>query len=137
MEMLNNFVLEIYKSKGIDTETDCSKFKPKRFPILDDLMKVIERHITQNADLNPIQRNNHDLVKTYMAKFAGDGRNAKLWNGPSTLTSESSFEVFNFQPLLEGKNSVVANAQMLLVMRYLEQQIINVREMNRGLPEDK
>lgn len=137
LEMLNNFVLETYKSKGIDSETDCSKFNPKRFPVFDDLMKVIERHILQDTGLNPIQRNNLDLVKTYMAKFAGDGRNAKLWNGPSTLTSESRFEVFNFQSLLEGKNSVVANAQMLLVMRYLEQQIINVREMNRGLPEDK
>jgi len=137
LEILNNFVLETYNDKGIDSDTDCSNFKPEQFPIFDDLMKVIERHIAQDTDLNPIQRNNLDLVKTYMAKFAGDGRNAKLWNGPSTLTSDSDFEVFNFQSLLEGKNSVVANSQMLLVMRYLEQQIIKIREMNRDVPEDK
>ena len=137
MELLQNFVLETYKDKGINSDTDCTKFKPEQFPIFDDLMKVIDRHLSQDKDLNPIQRNNLELVKTYMTKFAGDGRYAKLWNGPSTLTSDSRFEVFNFQSLLEGKNGVVANAQMLLVMRYLEQQIIKIREMNRDLPEDK
>ena len=137
LEMLNNFVLETYKDKGIDSDTDCSNYKPEQFPIFNDLMNVIEKHLSQDKDLNPIQRNNLELVKTYMAKFAGDGRNAKLWNGPSTLTSDSDFEVFNFQSLLEGKNGVVANAQMLLVMRYLEQQIIKIREMNRDVPEDK
>ena len=137
LEMLNNFVLETYKAKGIDSDTDCSNYKPEQFPIFDDLMKVIDGHLSQDKDLNPIQRNNLELVKTYMAKFAGDGRNAKLWNGPSTLTSDNDFEVFNFQSLLEGKNGVVANAQMLLVMRYLEQQIIKIRELNRDVPEDK
>ncbi|MBO5255356.1 MAG: DUF87 domain-containing protein [Opitutales bacterium] len=136
-EILNNFVLETYKAKGITADTDCSNFKPEQFPIFDDLKKVVENHLTQDTDLNPIQRHNLELVNTYVAKFAGDGRNAKLWNGPSTLTSDSDFEVFNFQSLLEGKNSVVANSQMLLVMRYLEQQIIKIREMNRDVPEDK
>lgn len=136
MEILQNFVLETYKDKGITADVDCDNYKPEQFPIFDDLIKVIDRHL-QDKDQNPIQRNNLELVKTYMVKFAGEGRYAKLWNGPSTLTSESCFEVFNFQSLLEGKNSVVANAQMLLVMRYLEQQIINIREQNRGIPEDK
>ena len=133
-ELLNNFILETYKDKGINSDTDCTKFKPEQFPIFDDLLRVIDRHLAEK-DQNTIQRNNLELVKTHMSKFAGEGRNAKLWNGPSTLTSDSRFEVFNFQSLLEGKNSVVANAQMLLVMRYLEQQIIKIRELNRDLPE--
>ena len=136
LEILNNFVLETYNDKGINSDTDCSGFKPEQFPIFDDLMKVIDKHLDEESQ-NPIQRHNLELLKTYMSKFAGDGRNAKLWNGPSTLTSDSDFEVFNFQSLLEGKNSVVANSQMLLVMRYLEQQIIKIREMNRDIPEDK
>lgn len=134
LELLNNFVLEMYQDKGITADTDCSVFTPEQFPIFDDLLRVIDRHLAENGQ-NPIQRNNLELVKTHMSKFAGEGRNAKLWNGASTLTSDSRFEVFNFQSLLEGKNAVVANAQMLLVMRYLEQQIINIREQNRGLPE--
>jgi hypothetical protein len=97
-------------------------------------MKVIDRHLTIKND-NPIQRNNLELVKTHIAKFAGDGRNAKLWNGASTLTTAERFEVFNFQSLLEGKNTTISNGQMILVMRYLEQQIINIREQNRDKPE--
>lgn len=136
MELLNEFVVEMYKDKGITSETDCSKLKPEQFPIFDDLMRVIDRHLAQEIQ-NPIQKHNLELVKTHMSKFAGEGRNAKLWNGPSTLTSDSRFEVFNFQSLLEGKNSVVSNAQMLLVMRYLEQQIIKIRELNRNKPESE
>ena len=136
MELLNEFVVEMYKDKGITSETDCSKLKPEQFPIFDDLMRVIDRYLAQEIQ-NPIQKHNLELVKTHMSKFAGEGRNAKLWNGPSTLTSDSRFEVFNFQSLLEGKNSVVSNAQMLLVMRYLEQQIIKIRELNRNKPESE
>ena len=40
--------------------------------------------------------------------------------------------VFNFQSLFGAKNNTVANAQMLVIMRYLDQQIINIREMNRS-----
>lgn len=136
MELLNNFVLEMYSDKGITADTDCTDFKPEQFPIFDDLLSVIDRHLAEK-DQNPIQRNNLELVKTHMSKFAGEGRNAKLWNGPSTLTTDARFEVFNFQSLLQSKNTTVCNAQMLLVMRYLEQQVINLREQNRGKPEDE
>lgn len=136
MELLNNFVLEMYSDKGITADTDCTDFKPEQFPIFDDLLRVIDRHLAEK-DQNPIQRNNLELVKTHMSKFAGTGRNAKLWNGPSTLTTDARFEVFNFQSLLQSKNTTVCNAQMLLVMRYLEQQVINLREQNRGKPENE
>jgi hypothetical protein len=134
VELLNNFILETYKDKGITQDIDCSNFTPDKFPIFDDLVKVIDKHLAEKSN-NPIQRNNLELVKTHIEKFAGEGRNAKLWNGPSTLTTAERFEVFNFQSLLEGKNTTISNAQMLLVMRYLEQQIINIREQNRDKPE--
>lgn len=53
-----------------------------------------------------------------------------MWNGPSSLSTDKDFTVFNFQSLFSNKNNVVANAQMLLIFRYLEQEIINRREKN-------
>jgi len=38
--------------------------------------------------------------------------------------------VFNFQSLLANKNNTVANAQMLLVLKWLENEIIKNREYN-------
>lgn len=57
---------------------------------------------------------------------------SSIWNGPSTLEVESPFVVFNFQSIFGAKNQTVANAQILVVMRYLDMQITNIRELNRN-----
>ena len=66
----------------------------------------------------------------YVAKFSTGGRNASIWNGPSTLSTAENFIVFNFQTLLANRNNTVANAQMLLVLKYLDNEIIKNREYN-------
>ena len=38
---------------------------------------------------------------------------------------------FNFQSLFANKNNIVANAQMLFIFRFIEQEVINAREKNR------
>ncbi len=130
LEELNNILVKVYKDKGIDETTDCSEFTADKYPTFDDLLKTVEKEITQEK--LQARKANLDRVKTYVAKFAQNGRFSTLWNGESTLTSDEDFVVFNFQSLLSSKNNVVANAQMLVIMRYLNQQIINIREMNRN-----
>ena len=66
----------------------------------------------------------------YVAKFSTGGRNANIWNGPSTITTDENFIVFNFQSLLSNRNSTVANAQMLLVLKYVDNEIIKNRDYN-------
>ena len=100
-----------------------------KYPTFDDLLKTVENEITQEKV--QARKANLERIRTYVAKFAQNGRFSTLWNGASTLTSDEDFVVFNFQSLLSSKNNVVANAQMLVIMRYLNQQIINIREMNR------
>lgn len=63
----------------------------------------------------------------YVQKFVGEGRYSKIWNGYSSINTKSDFIVFNFKTLFSNKNTLVANAQMLLVLRYIEQQVINKR----------
>jgi hypothetical protein len=41
------------KDKSIIQDTDCSNFTPDKFPIFDDLMKVIDKHLAERND-NPI-----------------------------------------------------------------------------------
>ena len=70
------------------------------------------------------------MLKNFVYKFPGSGRNAHLWNGYSTLSVKENFAVFNFQSLLANKNGVIANAQMLLVLKWLDNEIIKNRDFN-------
>ena len=53
-------------------------------------------------------------------------------NAPSTLKTDADLIDFDFQSLFANKNNTVANAQMLLIFRFIEQEVINAREKNKG-----
>lgn len=130
LEELNNLLGKLYQKKEINETTDCSEFTPEMFPTFDDLKELVEEEF--EAESSAMRKQNLDRVRTYVAKFASGGRFANLWNGPSTLTTDERLIVFNFQSLFAVKNNTVANAQMLLITKYLDQQIINIREYNRN-----
>lgn len=70
-------------------------------------------------------------AELYLQKFV-TGRYSDIWNAPSTLKTDADLIDFDFQSLFANKNNVVANAQMLLVFRFIEQEVINAREKNKG-----
>ena len=128
LEYLNNVVVELYKSKNIDSRTDFSTLEAKDYPIFDDLYALVERKLTSakvEYDITQLR-----ILSNYISKFAGEGRNANLWNGESTLTVKENFTVFNFQSLLANKNNTIANAQMLMVLKWLDNEIIKNRDYN-------
>lgn len=129
LEELNNILTKVYEGKGITEHTDCTSLAAEAYPTFDDLYRTVDRELQEETISSRIA--NLERVKTYVAKFASGGRFATLWNGASTLTSDERLVVFNFQSLFGAKNNTVANAQMLVIMRYLDQQIINIREINR------
>ena len=130
-EELNNLVKLAYESVGITQATDCTEIPPDKFPTFDTLLSVAEEQ-RQLEGLTPFKKLNLETVCTYIKKFASGGMYSNLWNGPSTLEVNSDLVVFNFQSLFGAKNEVVGNAQILVVMRYLDMQIINIRELNRN-----
>ena len=128
LEYLNNIIVELYKSKHIDAKTDFSKLTPKDYPIFDDLYALINKKLDEaKVDYDVTQLR---ILHNYISKFAEDGRNSNLWNGESTLTVKENFTVFNFQSLLANKNGVIANAQMLMVLKWLDNEIIKNRDYN-------
>ncbi|MCL2586969.1 MAG: DUF87 domain-containing protein [Firmicutes bacterium] len=129
LEVLNGLVAALYKLKGIDRYTDFSQLKAEHFPIFQELYDLAKRYLEfANDDFSRI---NYRTLVTYLEKFAEGGRYSGLWNGPASITSDENFFVFNFLTLLSNKNTVVANAQMLLVFKYLDGEIIKNREYNR------
>ena len=128
LEYLNNLIVLLYKRKGIDSRTDFSRLEPKDYPIFDELYALILEKLEEaKVDYDVTQLR---ILSNYISKFAGEGRNANLWNGESTLSVKENFTVFNFQSLLANKNGTIANAQMLMVLKWLDNEIIKNRDFN-------
>lgn len=128
LELLNKVTQELYESKDITVKTDLKSLKAEDYPIFDDLYSLIE---------NKLDKENDEYVRTclkvlinYVSKFKTGGRNSNLWNGYTSFSPKENFIAFNFQKLLANKNDVTANAQMLLVLKWLENEIIKNRDYN-------
>lgn len=129
IELINNLVITTYEKKGITEETDCSLLKADAFPIFTDLLETLQQEKSKMKDSFTLK----DLrtAELYLQKFV-KGRYSDIWNAPSTLEVNSSLIDFNFQSLFANKNNIVANAQMLLIFRFIEQEIINARQLNKN-----
>ena len=128
LEYLNNIIVELYKRKGITSSTDFASLSASDYPVFDDLSALIDEKLKKakvEYDITQLR-----ILHNYVSKFAGEGRNSNLWNGESTLTVKENFTVFNFRSLLANKNGVIANAQMLLVLKWLDNEIIKNRDFN-------
>lgn len=128
LEYLNALLDRVYAQKGITPYTDLSKLRPEDYPIFDDLYDEILKEF-QRVDSDYVRSMLRTLMN-YISKFSDGGRNAVIWNGPSSITTDENFTVFNFQSLLANRNTTVANAQMLLVLKYIDNEIIKNRDYN-------
>lgn len=128
LEALNGLVARMYKLKGIDKYTDFNALAPEHFPTFQDLFNIAKQYHQNAAD--DFARINYRILVTYLEKFAEGGRYSGLWNGSATIRTNENFVTFNFLTLLSNKNTIVANAQMLLVFKYLDGEIIKNRDYN-------
>ena len=127
-EQVNSLVIQCYKNRGIDSNTDLNKLRPEDFPIFDELYALIVERMEKETD-EYIKRI-YQTMEIYIKKFATGGRNSILWNGPTTLETKENFVVFSFRSLLANNNKTLANAQMLLVLRFLNNEIIRNKDYN-------
>lgn len=128
LEVLNECIKEMYEKFGITSRTRIEELTPDQFPIMQDLFNYVSEQYDLAKD--EYQRNNLKIIRTYLNKFAEGGRNSLLWNGKSTITADESMIVFNFQTLLANGNNDIANAQMMLIMRWLNNEIIKNKDYN-------
>ena len=127
-EMLNSLIVDLYKEKNIDNLTDVSALKPNEFPIFDDLLDLVDRRL--EVEDNDYHRRNLLTVRVFIEKFGTGGRNSNLWNGYTSIVTNENFVCFSFRSLLSNRNDIMANAQMLLVFKYLDSEIIKNRDFN-------
>ena len=128
LEVLNSVTTNMYAAWNIDETTDLSKLTPADFPTFDALYETILDEFQKSGE--GYRKNALRILINYIAKFATGGRNSQLWNGEATISTNENFIVFNFQSLLANKNGTIANAQMLLVLKWLDNEIIKNRDYN-------
>ena len=127
-ELLNSLVADTYTKKGITMKTDVTKLKPEDFPIFDDLYAIVLEKVEKETD--EYLKRNYQIIENYVKKFATGGRNSKLWNGPTSIETAENFVTFSFLSLISNRNTITTNAQMLLVFKYLENEIIRNKDFN-------
>jgi len=128
LETLNRLLPDLYAKFNIGPKTKLKELKPEDFPTFDDLYELATDKLKKTTD--EYTKMNLRVVINYIAKFATGGRNAGLWNGPTSVTTNENFVLFNFQTLLANRNKSVLSAQMLLTFKYLENEIINNKDYN-------
>ena len=129
IELINNLAVETYERKGISEATDCTKFTPEQFPTFSDMYETLM--LKDKDTMDALTLRDMRTAELYLQKFV-KGRYSDIWNAPSTLEVDADLIDFNFQSLFANKNNTVANAQMLLVFRFIEQEVINARELNKN-----
>lgn len=137
---LDEAIGQLYAKFNISDAIDVSKLKPEDFPTLEDLYNQVDE-MTEGElnNKNALQYNKETLVilRNNLKAFKSGGVHSKLWNGKTTLILDNDLTVLSFQSLFSANNTVVANAQMLLVMRYLMQEIIKNKNNNDLFGTDK
>ena len=129
LELINNLAVETCERKGITEMTDCTNLTPDEFPTFSDMYETLTSKDWESMDA--LTMRDMRTVERHLQKFV-NGRFRDIWNAPSTLKVDAGLIDFNFQSLFANKNNTVANAQMLLVFRFIEQEIINARELNKN-----
>ncbi len=127
-EALNSLTVELYNRKNIDVNSDFSSMLPKDYPIFDDLLELLDDKLA--AEKDQYRARNLQVARTYIEKFATGGRNSNLWNGPTSIKTNENFVCFNFRSLVSNRNDVITNAQMLLIFKYLDNEISKNRDFN-------
>jgi type IV secretory pathway VirB4 component len=128
LELLNKLTVECYKAKGIGGDSDLRKLKPGDYPTFDDLCGLSDSRLSDSGD--GYEKGCLLAIVNYLARFARGGRDSSLWDGPTSFSPKENFIAFDFQRLLANKNESTANAEMLLILRYIEGEVIANRERN-------
>ncbi len=128
LELLNKLTQELYEKSGITAYSNLSEVTAEQYPTFDDLGKLIDEREKKEKD--EYNRGCLKVLMNYVAKFRKGGRYSNLWNGATSFNPQENFVVFDFQKLLANKNNIVANAQMLLIVKWLENEVVKNKDYN-------
>ncbi|WJG71434.1 hypothetical protein SIXOD_v1c28790 (plasmid) [Spiroplasma ixodetis Y32] len=128
MNLLIEIIKETYKNKTILPSTNFIKLKNSDFPTFNDVLELINQKIK-------ISNNKHQqfIFENLKSKITSltQGTYAKYWNGNTKFQwNAKNIVCFNLIELLENKNKKIINIQMMLILRLLGKEMINIKTYN-------
>lgn len=130
---LNNSIAEMYKKVKITERTDFTNLKDTDYPTFDTLYNLVKNKARLASQYN---RQVLERLTNYLSLFIGNGIYAPLWNGATQLNIKNEFTVFDFQQLFANSNTEICNAQMMLLMRLLMREVINIKNKNEAATDN-
>lgn len=107
---IEEILIEVYKDKGIDFDTDLSKLESKDYPIMEDLYyKVVEKLKQARTE-----KDARDVISSLekissMLKRATIGADSRLFNGISTISvdKDTDFIVLDIHSLVDSDDTIL------------------------------
>lgn len=107
---IEEILIEVYKDKGIDFETDLSKLKSEDYPIMQDLYDKVVKTL-KDAKTNKEARNVIESLEkiSSMLKKSTIGADARIFNGHSSINvdKDSDFIVLDIHSLVDSDEGIL------------------------------
>ena len=107
---IEEILIEVYKDKGIDFDTDLSLFKSEDYPIMSDLYNKVEMILKKSKQNHEPQKVIESLEKiSSMLKRATIGADARLFNGHSSIKVDDNndFIVLDIHSLVDSDETIL------------------------------
>lgn len=119
--VLKKCLVELYQRFGITWDTDVAKLKPTDFPIFSDLYKLVK----EKADTEKDRQAYADL--SLLLYDIAEGSDNFIWNGHSTIATDSPFICLDTNALQETSDSI-KRTQYFNLLTYCWEQMSRNRE---------
>ena len=119
--ILKKCLIELYRNFGITWDTDVSTIKPEGFPIFSDLYNLVKEKANTEQD-----RQAYADLSLLLYDIAEDA-DSFIWNGHSTITSDSQFICLDTNALQETSDSI-KRTQYFNILTYCWEQMSRNRE---------
>lgn len=107
---IEEILIEVYRDKGIDFDTDLSKLSSDDYPIMQDLYNKTREKLTEAK----VNKEAHNVVESLekicsMLKRATIGADARLFNGTSSIKvdNNSDFIVLDINSLVDSDDTIL------------------------------
>lgn len=121
--VLKRCLVELYRQFGIDWNTNVSGLKPESFPIFSDLLRLIKEQEKQAPEHN---RQSYADLAMLLYDIA-EGADSFIWNGHTTIDSDSSFICLDTHDLQETGDNI-KRTQYFNLLTYCWEQMSRNRE---------
>ena len=127
---IEEILIEVYKDKGIDFDTDLTKFKSSDYPIMQDLYDKVCKNLKNAKKNNESQNVIESLEKiSSMIKRATIGADARIFNGHSSIDvdEKNDFIVLDIHSLVDS-DDVILRTQFFNILSWCWNEISRNRD---------